>query len=575
MKLKNLNVIVILIIIQLFRTTNAEIRYVSKTGNSSPPYTNWQTAADTIQKAINYSNFGDTIYVANGLYIEKINMKPGISLIGGGIDSCIIDPHDLGNSDVRTVTMESDCLLQNFCIKSFSIDSGYCVESWMKLNVVVKNNKFDRGKVGVFPTDSKILITGNIFSNYYAGILLEALSDNYNQLIEKNVFYVLTLGINLAFGTRPIIYDNIFYLNDEYAKAFTGGNSYYNIFANNLVVTENAKFGLETPNRPILINNNMFLGKFTYLATGAWNMNVVKNNLILNSKRGIRSESDENPIVQYNCVWNTTVPYTNLTPDSTNISVDPMLVNEDSSDYHLQKFSPLIDAGDPSIKDKDGSRSDIGLYGGPYGESYTYQDLAPKLPRNLSAKLDSNIIVIKWLKNTEADFGYYKVYRDTVADFIYDSSKAISKTSDTLFAETITGKGKTFYYKVTAFDNTNHQSPASEEVSVVITEVDKPKLIANDYMLYQNYPNPFNPTTTISYRLKERGKVKLTIYNIQGKIVTELVNKEQEGGYYEVEFNPNKIRNKTASGIYVYYFSVIDLTGKPVFIGMKKTIYLK
>ena len=48
-------------------------------------------------------------------------------------------------------------------------------------------------------------------------------------------------------------------------------------------------------------------------------------------------------------------------------------------------FSRLIDAGDPSILDKDGSRSDIGLYGGPFGESYKYIDLAPSPPLNLTA----------------------------------------------------------------------------------------------------------------------------------------------------------------------------------------------
>ncbi len=46
-----------------------------------------------------------------------------------------------------------------------------------------------------------------------------------------------------------------------------------------------------------------------------------------------------------------------------------MFVNEDSMDFHLQMFSPLIDAGDPNILDLDGSRSDIGLFGGPYGEN--------------------------------------------------------------------------------------------------------------------------------------------------------------------------------------------------------------
>ena len=42
-----------------------------------------------------------------------------------------------------------------------------------------------------------------------------------------------------------------------------------------------------------------------------------------------------------------------------------------------------------------------------------------------------------------------------------------------------------------------------------------------DYSLFQNYPNPFNPTTTISYRLKEKGFVKLNVYDITGKFIVD------------------------------------------------------
>ena len=55
------------------------------------------------------------------------------------------------------------------------------------------------------------------------------------------------------------------------------------------------------------------------------------------------------------------------------------------------------------ILDVDGSRSDIGLYGGPLGERYSYQDLAPRPPRNLSAVVDSEYITIYWNPNVLSD----------------------------------------------------------------------------------------------------------------------------------------------------------------------------
>ncbi len=250
-------------------------------------------------------------------------------------------------------------------------------------------------------------------------------------------------------------------------------------------------------------------------------------------------------------------------------------------DFHLQMFSPLIDAGDPNILDIDGSRSDIGLFGGPFGESYTYQDLAPKPPRNLIATLDSNIVTLNWLPNTEADFLQYRVYRDTSANFILDTTKLVTDLSDTTFNEVIPLE-KNLYYKITAVDSQHNESPPSEEVSIIIVGVEEPELIANDYMLFQNYPNPFNPLTTISYRLKEKGYVKLMVYDIRGELVSVLVNKVQEAGYYEVEFSgvtsfkkKESLAQKLASGIYIYQIMIRNNNDIPIYSGMKKMILLK
>jgi hypothetical protein len=50
----------------------AEVRYVSHSVTDTPPYLTWETAADSIMSAMNISSFGDTIYVANGVYEEDV-----------------------------------------------------------------------------------------------------------------------------------------------------------------------------------------------------------------------------------------------------------------------------------------------------------------------------------------------------------------------------------------------------------------------------------------------------------------------------------------------------------------------
>ncbi len=252
------------------------------------------------------------------------------------------------------------------------------------------------------------------------------------------------------------------------------------------------------------------------------------------------------------------------------------LVNEDSMDYHLQMYSPLIDAGDPDILDVDGTRSDIGLYGGPLGEITKYKDLAPKPPKGLSVSTDSIDIYLSWKKNTETDFRSYYVYYDSVPGFTSDTTRFLTELTDTFYIHTIPKKYERLYYKLRAIDNQGNLSKESDEVGVILVSNNERPQIVQEYLLYQNYPNPFNPSTVISFRLKERGYVKLYVYDIKGELVSTLVNEEKDAGYYEVEFNPGEREYKDiASGIYIYQIDIKNSSNIPRFRDIKKMIYIK
>lgn len=103
--------------------------------------------------------------------------------------------------------------------------------------------------------------------------------------------------------------------------------------------------------------------------------------------------------------------------------------------------------------------------------------------------------------------------------------------------------------------------------SGLVTSVDliPSAAIPEAFHLEQNYPNPFNPVTTIRYALPRKAVVKLVVYNVLGRRVTILVDKEQAAGWHTVAFNASQL----ASGVYVYH-----LEAGP-FVQSRKMLLLK
>lgn len=73
-----------------------------------------------------------------------------------------------------------------------------------------------------------------------------------------------------------------------------------------------------------------------------------------------------------------------------------------------------------------------------------------------------------------------------------------------------------------------------------------------DYKLYQNFPNPFNPTTKISYYLKSKTNVRLTVFDVMGRIVSTINKGVEEQGSHYVNFNASGTGNSLTSGVYYY-----------------------
>ena len=81
------------------------------------------------------------------------------------------------------------------------------------------------------------------------------------------------------------------------------------------------------------------------------------------------------------------------------------------------------------------------------------------------------------------------------------------------------------------------------------------------FALDQNYPNPFNPTTNISFHVPEPSFVRLRVYDLLGREVATLVNREMEAGMHQVQWNGrDAVGLPVTSGIYVYRIDAGDFS---------------
>jgi hypothetical protein len=90
-------------------------------------------------------------------------------------------------------------------------------------------------------------------------------------------------------------------------------------------------------------------------------------------------------------------------------------------------------------------------------------------------------------------------------------------------------------------------------------------LIPTESGISEAYPNPFNPTTAISYQLPTSRFVNLTVYDVAGNKVAELVNGMRDAGTYQVTFDGSNL----ASGVYLYKLTAGEYTATSKMVLMK------
>lgn len=118
------------------------------------------------------------------------------------------------------------------------------------------------------------------------------------------------------------------------------------------------------------------------------------------------------------------------------------------------------------------------------------------------------------------------------------------------------------YVRARVTDRAGNQTVArSDPFAIEPGATDAPPTASvSEFALERNAPNPFNPKTTLRYALPHAAQVRLEIFDVQGRCIRRLVDRQQDGpAHYQVEWDGRTDSGRrVSSGVYFYRLEAGD-----------------
>lgn len=360
--------------------------------DSDIPSINGLTLQNGSGNYTNTSNGSSYHYCGGGILLEHSNLniynldiKDNTTEYGGGI-ACV---------------QNSNCYINNTEInenRAYIIGAGiYCNESVLTiLESSINNNFTPSNGSGMYCINSTINISdSNISSNNSCscggGFYIKFCSIVLENLMICNNTADYGGGIYL-YGSNFIMRNLIINGNE----AFEGGGVKFgnvdeHIFENILLTNNTADFGaaIFVSGADTNITNVTFYENEANSGGGAiygrhHSDTVIMNSIFWNNspqeimiRPGNMPSSEGSVTIRYSDIEGGLENISSLDPNSINwlegnLAIDPLFLNPGIDDFHLQTNSPCIDAGNPNREycDTDGTRNDMGTYGGPNAGSF-------------------------------------------------------------------------------------------------------------------------------------------------------------------------------------------------------------
>ncbi len=459
-----------------------------------------------------------SIYVADGLYSTNstgenlpINLKSYVSIIGESEENTIIDGDEY-YPIMTGMDGEREVVIKNFTFQNSQLKSHH--RAPLRFCYTTIDSIWHR-----FTVDLENITIKNATPRTSDDAPNAISFIDGDSIIMKNITIEDNIcGRTASFWTTNLEAENLIIRNNQY---LSGSEHCYGWALT--IVRHNTFFPNDNPVilKNLLLNNNAGIGDLFFpplcffVAAGAeaYVINgTFADNAIYGGNSGIIRVDDESQLTLVNSVVhnNEGLPVY-LDGDEAELTVDHCLLTNGIDDIYT--------VGDPTINWLEGNLSGNPEFQGEGAEyPYNYLSTSPCIDNGTNILPDG-------IEFPEYDLaGNQRIYGATI--------------------------------DMGAFE--------WQGVNFIDNEIDITKFTLS------NYPNPFNPTTTISFSLPEDGDVELSIYNVKGQKVKQLVNDQLSAGQHSIEWNGKDANNKSvSSGIYFYKISTGNSSA------MKKMLLLK
>ena len=195
--------------------------------------------------------------------------------------------------------------------------------------------------------------------------------------------------------------------------------------------------------------------------------------------------------------------------------------------------------------------------------------VSPNSPENFTIYPLDTYVVLVWDLISDDDIQYYLLERSTDPAFLNDVVSTEVYTNQ--FEDYDLEYDTEYFYRV-AYFNGDELSQYSEVLSTtlewMVAENRHP--LPNSFTLHQNYPNPFNPVTTLRYELPIDELVNITVYDMLGNVINQLVDEVQNSGCKSIQWDATNNQGQPVSaGVYLYSIEAGE------FRSTKKMVLLK